>query len=131
MRKATFEVPPSGAGEPGELSVFQFGAGKGGGIEANVERWVKQFPGLDPGDLKKSRRVANGLPVHVVEIEEGTFSSGMPGGPTTPKPGWGLLGAIVEGPDGNWFFKLTGPRATVDGARSEFFGLIDGIKPTV
>jgi hypothetical protein len=130
MRKATFEVPASGAGEPGEVSVFNFGAGQGGGVDANVERWVKQFPGLDPSKVKKSKRVASGLTVHVVEIDEGTFSSGMPGGPSTPKPGWGLVGAIVEAPDGNWFFKLVGPRATVDDARGEFFGLIDGIKPS-
>ena len=129
MRKASYKVPKAdGDSEDGELTVFHFGAGQGGGIEANVERWVGQFKGVDKRQVKRSDRSANGLVQHVVEIERGTFSSGMPGGPTTPKDNFALLGAIVEAPDGNWFFKLTGPSATVKGAQAEFFALLDSVK---
>ena len=41
---------------------------------------------------------------------EGTYLSGMPGGPTTPKPDYGLAGAILESPEGNIFVRMTGPR---------------------
>ena len=44
---------------------------------------------------------------------EGTFSSGMPGGPTTPMTGYALYGAILESPDVNVFIKMTGPEAVV------------------
>jgi hypothetical protein len=129
MRKASFKVPKEGADpEDGELSVFHFGKGEGGGIEPNVERWVGQFKGVDKQQVKRSDRSANGLVQHIVEIESGTFSSGMPGGPTTPKENYALVGAIVEAPDGNWFFKLTGPKATVRRAHPEFFGLLDSVK---
>jgi hypothetical protein len=129
MRKASYKVPKADADpEDGELTVFHFGAGQGGGIEANVERWVGQFKGVDKGQVKRSDRSANGLVQHVVEIESGTFSSGMPGGPTTPKPNFALLGAIVEAPNGSWFFKLTGPKATVKRAQPEFFSLLDSVK---
>ncbi len=39
-----------------------------------------------------------------------------------------LLGAIARGPDANWFFKLTGPRATVAGQREAFRGMIESLK---
>ena len=44
------------------------------------------------------------------------------------KPGYALLGAIAEGPDANWFFKLTGPQKTVEENRATFAALIDSLK---
>ena len=46
-----------------------------------------------------------------------------------PKPGWALLGAIIEGPAGRVFFKLTGPQKTVDGSAREFDDMLKTIKP--
>ncbi len=51
-----------------------------------------------------------------------------PGGPmmqsTGKRPGYRLLGAIAEGPEGNVFFKLTGPAATVAAAEPAFDALV-------
>ena len=129
MRKASYQVPKAdGDAEDGEVSVFHFGAGQGGGIEPNVERWVGQFKGVEKSQVKRSSRSANGMVQHIVEIEKGTFSSGMPGGPTTPKNDYALFGAIVEAPEGAWFFKMTGPMATVKKAREEFTAMLDSVK---
>jgi hypothetical protein len=43
---------------------------------------------------------------------------------TGKKPGYRLLGAIVEAPEGNVFFKLTGPDATVGAAQAELDALV-------
>jgi hypothetical protein len=43
---------------------------------------------------------------------------------------WALLGAIVDGPNGRVFFKLTGPRKTVDGSRREFENMLGTLKAT-
>src|SRR5207253_2115585 len=103
-RKASYEVPRAGGdGEDGELAVFYFGRGEGGSIDANVERWIAQFNGVKPSDVKRADRKANGLSEHTVELAGGTYASGMPGGPTTPKTGYSLLGAIVETPSGPYF----------------------------
>ena len=129
VRQATYQVPRAkGDHEDGELGVFYFGPGESGGIEKNVERWIRQFSDVKPDQVKRQDRNANGLRQHTVEIDSGTFSSGMPGGPTKPKPGFALLDAIVEAPSGNYFFKLTGPSATVKAARDTFFGLLDSVK---
>jgi hypothetical protein len=128
MRKASYEVPPAeGDSDPAGLGIFHFGS-QGGTIDANIDRWVSQFQGASREQLKRTQRSSGGLVQHIVEIERGTFASGMPGGPTAPKEGWALLGAIVETPSGPWFFKLVGPQRTVQQARNEFFRLLDSTK---
>jgi hypothetical protein len=130
MRKASYEVPHAGSDkEDGELAVFYFGPGQGGGIEQNVARWVKQFSDVQPSDVKRADREANGLREHTVEIDHGTFDSGMPGmGPSGPKKDYALEGAIVEAPSGAYFFKMTGPAHTVAAARGAFMQLLDSVK---
>jgi hypothetical protein len=127
MRKASYVVPRAdGDKEDGELTVFYFGPGQGGGVDANVDRWVKQFGDVKPGDVKRADREANGLVQHTVELESGTFSGGMGGGPQ--KPNYGLVGGIVETPSGAYFFKMTGPSKTVKKAAPDFYKLLDSIK---
>jgi hypothetical protein len=130
MRKAAFIVPRSeGDKEDGELTVFYFGPGQGGSIDANVDRWVKQFGEVNPSDVKRADREANGLRQHTVELESGTFSSGTGmGGGGKPKENFGLIGGIVETPSGAYFFKLTGPSKTVKKAKADFYKLLDSIK---
>ncbi|HET9954401.1 MAG TPA: hypothetical protein VFQ61_07850 [Polyangiaceae bacterium] len=129
MRKATYRVPrATGDKEDGELAVFYFGPSEGGGLEANVQRWIKQFQDVPAEKVRRAERTQNGLRQHTLEIDSGTFSSGMPGGPTQPKAGYGLLGGIVEAPSGAYFFKLTGPSATVQAARPGFTALLDSVK---
>ncbi|HYP90675.1 MAG TPA: hypothetical protein VEQ59_21035 [Polyangiaceae bacterium] len=132
MRKASFVVPRAGGdAEDGELTVFYFGPSQGGSIDANVERWVKQFGDVKPSDVKRADREANGLRQHTVELESGTFSGGMGMGPKAQaKPDYGLLGGIVEAPSGAYFFKLTGPSKTVKQARADFYKLLDSVKPS-
>lgn len=36
------------------------------------------------------------------------------------RPDWQMLAAIVEGPGGPWFFKATGPRASMARAENRF-----------
>lgn len=129
MRKATYKIPAApGDADPGEMAVFYF-RGEGGGTEANIQRWIGQFPDAKPDDAKRSLRMVSGLKQTIVELE-GTYSSGMPGSstPATSKPQYRLIGAVVETPAGPYFFKLTGPKKTVDAARAGFFAMLDSVK---
>ncbi len=129
MRNASYEIPPAGTDtEPGDLGVFYFGPDKSGAVERSIERWVESFDGVDPAKIQKSERKANGLSQRIVEIPSGTYKSGMPGGPTTPKPNHALLGVVVETPVGSHFFKLVGPKATVAQAKKQFLALMDTVK---
>jgi hypothetical protein len=116
MRKAQLSVPGTGGGDAGEVTFFHFGAGQGGGVKQNVDRWLGQFQ--NPVSDTRSEKVGN-TTVTLVEAS-GTFSSGMPGGPTTPKQGYALRGAILENAQGDVYVKLTGPESLVKAAASAF-----------
>jgi hypothetical protein len=132
MRVAQYVVPRApGDREDGECVVTTFGPGQGGTVEANVERWVRQF---QPDEVSKADRAARDVAgMHVTTVEvDGTYR-GM-GAPNTPAPPEAkrrhrMIGAVVESPGGMWFFKLTGPDATVKAARSSFSWMIDSLKP--
>lgn len=130
MRLATYRIPHvAGDTEDGEMTVFHFGGGMGGGVDANFDRWVGQFRGVDRAHAVRSERTVQGMSEHVLEIESGSFvSAARPGEPEIPKANYGLLGAMVDSPDGAYFFKLTGPKKTLKAARPAFFGLLDSVK---
>ncbi len=128
MRVATYRVPAArGDTEGGELGIFFFGKGEGGPASANVDRWLHQFT-PESGAAKPSSRTetVNGIRITRVAAE-GTYASGMPGGPSTPKTRFALLGAIAEGPEGSVFFKLVGPRGTVRAASGQFETLVHSL----
>ena len=53
----------------------------------------------------------------------------MGGGPEPqPRPDFMLLGAIVPGPDANWFFKCTGPAKTMESNRARFDTLLASVR---
>ena len=126
MRKATYKVPrASGDTDDATVSVIQ----AGGTVDANVERWYGQFDAAH--DKKRSEVHSGPLKVTIVEAH-GTYTGGgvMVGESPSPKPGWSLLGAIVETAPQPYFFKMLGPDKTVAAARSDFQALIDSMKPS-
>jgi hypothetical protein len=131
MRRAQYRVP--GPGGEAECVVFYFGPGQGGDAQSNAERWASQFTQPDgrPSEsvMKTSNLTVGGLAVVLVEVT-GTYAGGMGmGGPAaSPQPDAMLLGAIVPGPDANWFFKLTGPAATVKTQRGAFEAMIRSVR---
>lgn len=134
MRAATYRIPAAkGDAEGAELAVFYFGQGQGGAVDANVKRWVGQFQTADGKPLpdkavKSKAEKLGGLPVTTVDVK-GTYVGGGPMmGPSSPKPGFRLLGAIVEGAEGAVFFKLTGPEKTVAAAEKPFRKLLESVK---
>ena len=129
MRMATYTIPASssaGGEEAGECGVFFFGKGQGGSVKENLDRWEKQFESGPPA--KRSERTLHGLKTHLLEAS-GTYLA--PGGPMMQsqgkKPGWRLLGAIVEAPDGLVFFKCVGPSAVIQNAQTEFDELLGSV----
>jgi hypothetical protein len=132
MRAATYSVPlaPGDAGAA-ECVVYFFGAGQGGSVEANLERWKGQFreAGGKPPAAKIEKRTIHGLPVTLIDVA-GEYS-GM-GGPNaaqqTSVPGYRLLGAIVEGPGGNLFVKFTAPQKTVAANKAKFDELVGSME---
>lgn len=116
MRKAQLEI--ARGPEKAEVTFFHFGADQGGSAADNVARWYGQFPGSEKNQITEN--VQAGSVKITFAMTEGTFSSGMPGGPTTPMPGYALCGAILESADGSVFVKMTGPDAVVKASTEAF-----------
>jgi hypothetical protein len=131
MRAATYNIPAAaGDSEGAECAVFK---NIGGGVAANIKRWIDQFEQSDGSSseakAKQKKETIHGLSVTTVDLT-GTFKGGgmMMGQPTAKKSGYRLLGAIVESPEGDIFFKLTGPEKTVAASQAEFRSLLNSIK---
>lgn len=129
MRLAEYTVPPADGSQPGELSIFYFGPGGGGGVEANVQRWIGQFKGADGATAAATQSVetVNGMKVHRVGAS-GTYNAGMAGN-GVPRENHRMLGAIVETSVGLYFFKLVGPADTVEARQAEFESFVKSFSP--
>ncbi|MBT44172.1 MAG: hypothetical protein VYA46_08480 [Verrucomicrobiota bacterium] len=126
MRKAQLRVGVDAA--EGEIVFFYFGPRGGGGVQANVDRWFGQFTEPKAAIKAKTEKAKAGkIPVTFVSAE-GTFKAGPPRGPVIEKPGYALLGAIIEGKEGAVFAKFTGPKATVSAHATAFKTMITGAK---
>ena len=124
MRAASYQIPAAkGDKEGGDLNVFVLG----GDVDANIQRWVDEFSGMDLKTVVRTDRTVNDMRQAVVEIPKGKFSGGM--GDKGPSDNYALLGAIVVSPSGpEYFFKLTGPAATIKAARAPFYALLDSMR---
>lgn len=128
MRLAQAAIP--GAAGAGQLVVFYFGPGGGGGVEDNLQRWIDQIAAEGRSEPQRGTLQANGLQVTWLDVSGTLMPSGMGTGPTEPVPGSRLLGAVVEGPGGPWFFKATGPAATLAEQREGFLQVLRSARPT-
>lgn len=135
MRRMQFNLPRAqGDSEDGELVVFYFGKGEGGSVEANINRWVGQFAQPDGtpsrNKAKIEKRQVSGMNVTTVDLK-GTYQASMTPMATervVNKPGFRLLAAIVETPEGSYFFKLTGPEKTIARWADSFQQFINSIQ---
>ena len=125
MRKAQlFAGDPKDPAKRAEIVFFHFGPGVGGGVDANIQRWLGQFTPTKR-DLEPIVEKAEVKGVKLTRVRaEGVFASGMPGGPTTPQPDYALLGIILESPNGDVFIKMTGPADVVKTNAQAFEDLV-------
>lgn len=131
MRVAEWALPKvAGDAEDASLVVFHFPGG--GDVQSNLDRWYAQFTQPDGRPSSEVARVSNrtvsGLRVTLTDVS-GTFDGGMMMGdqPPTPRASFRLLAAIVETSSGPWFFKLTGPKDTVERWRASFDAFVGSL----
>ena len=132
MRAATYTIAAaSGDTMNAECGVYFFGAGQGGSVEANLERWAGQFtsPGGTPAKPLIAKRQIHGLATTTIDVS-GAYS-GL-GGPmaagTHAVAGYRLLGAIVQAPGGNIFVKFAGPAKTIAANQPKFEQLLSSLQ---
>ncbi len=116
MRLATYGIGDA------ECAVFYFGPNQGGSVGDNIARWAGQFEGAPAP--KREEHTVRGMKLTRVQIDGVFLSPGTDMQSQGTKPGWRMLGAIVEGPQGPVFFKFLGPAGTVKAAAKDFDSLL-------
>lgn len=133
MLEAELKIPKvKGDENDGRLTIM----GAGGTIEANIDRWIKQFVQPDGSDTaektKQAKKTIAGQTVNLVDIT-GTFMDSV-GGPFSGQPkvereNYRMLAAIIETENnGNYFVKFYGPKATIDKNSKHFKEMIESLK---
>jgi hypothetical protein len=118
-------------GESGEVVVFYFGPGIGGTTKENIEAWIGTMfnAGGHPAAAEVKHHETNGLKISQVVIF-GTYNQivSTPGIPPQSKPNYGLLGAVIESPQGNVYWRMTGPESLITANLPLFNKVIDSVK---
>ncbi|HXU37831.1 MAG TPA: hypothetical protein VN937_15820 [Blastocatellia bacterium] len=118
MRVAQYQLPAAdGDAEPASLVVYYFGAGQGGSVQANLDRWTGQIQQPNGGSSKDKAKTesltVNGMNVTLLDVS-GTYAGGdMGGGAGQSKPNFRMRAGVIESPKGGYFIKLVGPEKTV------------------
>jgi hypothetical protein len=117
MRAAQFAI----AGDAGEaeLVITHFGEDGAGGVDDNVGRWLDMFQqagGKSSKDVAKIEKLkVAGQEATLVFVSGRYVTTTMPGGgDPIDRPDQALIAAIVGSPRGPYYWKLVGPKQTVD-----------------
>ena len=134
MRKAQFQIPATSPDtEAASLVLYYFGQNQGGSVDANLKRWEGQFEIPADATAADAKKVATqtvaGMNVTTFELT-GTYVA--PLSPRTPnqrhnKPNYSLFAAVVETPQGNFFFKIVGPTSTMKQSHQHFEHMIKSL----
>ncbi len=129
-----FHAPAAGENQPGARITIM---GAGGGVEANIARWIDQFDQPDGSPTKEKTKVEkqqkNGAELFVVSIS-GTYKDRPAGGPFTnapvvPRPRYRMLSAIVVTPNlGHYYIKMVGPENVVTAHEEAFRKMLETLE---
>lgn len=118
MRKGSYTVPGA-SGADADLSITAF-PGDVGGELANINRWRGQLslPPITEAELPTATEHVDAHGLHFTVVD---FAN------TADKP-QRILGAFAAFDGATWFFKLTGPDATVANERAAFREFLQTVK---
>ena len=124
MRAAQYRV----AGSEQSCVVYWFGAGNGGGKDANFDRWKSQFEEgaeLEVVDVD----VAPGVRASMMFVKGTYVAEVRPGSEQRlDEAGWTMFAAYLEVPEGPLYLKLVGPNAEIDPQRAAFVAWVESFR---
>lgn len=131
MRAADFVLP--GKDGDAELVVYYFGTSGAGSVEDNLNRWLGQLEqpdGKPTKDVAKIEKTKFGGQNATYVSATGHFKAQAmgPGMADQDIASAALLAAIVDSPSGPYYFKLVGPKTTLDAQAKAFRGMLEALK---
>lgn len=127
MRAGVFELGPSA-----EMVVYYFGDTGAGSVDDNIERWLSQIEqpnGKATKDVAKIEKTKfAGQDATTVSASGHYHAAGMMGNADTDIADAALLAAIVGSPTGPYYFKLVGPKQTVEANAAKFRAMLKSLE---
>ena len=132
MRRAQWTL--SAGKKTAELVVYYFGPNGAGSVEANLDRWIAQVQQEGGKSSKEVAKIAKnsfgGLAATTVDVTGRYFAAMTPGATEmVDKSGQRLLGAIVDSPQGPYYFKLLGDAEAVNANEKKFWDALKSAQP--
>lgn len=126
MVHTNYLVPGADGGNDAYITLFFFGAGMGGPIQDNIDRWQGQFRGEGgaPPEPDVSEFEVDGMDVTFVELAGAYQGMGDP----APTPNQRFLAAIIEAPAGRLFVRFVGDEPTIEHHREAYMNMITGLR---
>jgi hypothetical protein len=129
MRVAQYQLSAAdGDAEAASLVVFYFGAGQGGPVQANLDRWMGQIQQPDGGSSKDKAKTetlsVNGMNVTLLDVTGAYAGGDMGRAPAQAKENYRMRAGVIESPKGAYFVKLVGPEKTVGKWDDSFIAFI-------
>lgn len=124
MSQGSFVLPAEDGRAELTAVFYHFGAGQGGSLEANIQRWQGMFAAEPPikteqGELPFGDKKAKTVTIH------GTYKGSAFSPEKEPREGWTLLAVIVPNPEqGDIFIRLVGPEKDVAAAKEKIAQLV-------
>jgi hypothetical protein len=136
VRAGQWRIPAARGAAPGpddgELVVFYFGPGLGGTAQENIDGWrgtIRDAAGKPVVGAVTTRKSGGFKVTELIAAGAYRDPAPMAGVPPVMRAGYELAGAVIEGPQGNLYWRLTGPEALVTAALPLFRQAIDSVKP--
>lgn len=121
MQYKVFTLPKAnGDDRDAQLTIYYFGAGGAGGVQANLTRWKGMFQppaGKTIDDVAKvDEMTVSAAKVTYLDVS-GTYlhrtQPNNPSSPTEQRTGHRMLAVAFESPKGPYYLRLVGPEKTV------------------
>lgn len=128
LETTRFNVPGRDENPAAEIVVFFFGPSSGGTLEANIDRWRKQFRPNEDGSLLEPTitelETTAGFKVTLVELVGDWVKMGA----ASYTPDQHFITAVVDSPNGMVFIRFVGAEATVGPNRDTFINMIKSLR---
>jgi len=133
-RVGRWRIPPTpeNEGDAVQAVVFFFGPGAGGTTQQNLDAWVSEVSAPGGAKIVPEIKTRQAGPFKITqETLFGTFQQVVPapGVPPLEKENYGLLGGVVESPQGTIYWRVTGPAPAITALEPLFAKILDSVKP--
>jgi hypothetical protein len=116
MQRAVLTIPKvEGDPENATLTIYFFGPGGGGGVDANIKRWKEMFKAPAGEKAKVENIKAGDVEITMVDVQGTHLFKARPiDTKVTEKPDFRMVGVVFASKNGPYYMRFVGPAKTME-----------------